>query len=294
MKNFTFLILLLILITTQTIFAQKVVVIGMNHEPPDGFSFVATETLPIGEVIYFTDNEYSDLANTFTFNGAQSGEAVVRFTVTTAFSAGEVVFLNETSADVFTISGSGGTGTATVMSGVFGNRTLRWQQVEMRLYAYSDNDANPTNGIGQIYSVLSTIAGNLPADANPASDYSNSVVVHGFSSLTPNRTEYNPALRNVDVSTVNFTTIANWLNGQTNSNLSTTPFVGVSDPTVSVAASPSAVLEDGATNLVYTFTLSSTATSNVTVNFSVGGTAAFSTDYAQTGATTFGISQEQL
>ncbi len=290
MKNFTFLIILLNLFATQTIFAQKVVVIGMNHETPDGFSFVATEALSVGEIIYFTDNEYSDLVNAFTFNGLPSGEAVIKFTVTTPFSAGDVVFLNETSTDVFTISGSGGTGTAAVMSGVFGNQGFSLASGGDELYAYSDNDADPTNGIGQIYSVLSTIAGNLPADANPASDYSNSVVVQGFSSLTPNRTEYNPALRNVDVGTVNFTSTANWLNGQTNSNLSTTPFVGVSDPDVSVTVSPSAVLEDGVTNMVYTFTLSTTATSNVTVNFTVGGTATFSTDYTQTGATTFGTS----
>ena len=58
-------------------------------------------------------------------------------------------------------------------------------------------------------------------------------------------------------------------------------------PNVSVAVSPASVAEDGSTNLVYTFTRSSTIGSP-TVNFSVGGTATFSSDYAQSGAATFG------
>src|SRR4029078_1005604 len=55
---------------------------------------------------------------------------------------------------------------------------------------------------------------------------------------------------------------------------------------VSVAVSPGAVDEDGATNLVYTFTRSDSAGA-LTVNFSIGGTATFNTDYTQTGAATF-------
>ena len=40
-------------------FSQKVVLVGMNHLSSDGFSFVATENIPEGEFIYFTDNEYN-------------------------------------------------------------------------------------------------------------------------------------------------------------------------------------------------------------------------------------------
>ena len=45
--------------------------------------------------------------------------------------------------------------------------------------------------------------------------------------------------------------------------------------------------EDGAPNLVYTFTRNGVTTGPLTVNFSVGGTATFNTDYTQTGAATF-------
>jgi hypothetical protein len=57
--------------------------------------------------------------------------------------------------------------------------------------------------------------------------------------------------------------------------------------TVTVAVVPSAVAEDGAANLVYAFTRSGTTGSALTVNFSVGGTGTFSTDYTQTGAASF-------
>ena len=62
------------------------------------------------------------------------------------------------------------------------------------------------------------------------------------------------------------------------------------DTAVSVAVSPSSVLEDGATNLVYTFTRTGATTSALTINFSVGGTATFGgggADYTQSGADSF-------
>jgi hypothetical protein len=61
-------------------------------------------------------------------------------------------------------------------------------------------------------------------------------------------------------------------------------------PNVSVAVSPGSVAEDGATNLVYTFTRNGSTANAMTVNFSIGGSANFGTspnDYTQTGAATF-------
>ena len=59
------------------------------------------------------------------------------------------------------------------------------------------------------------------------------------------------------------------------------------DTDVSVAVAPSSVAEDGAANLVYTFTRTGVTTGALTVNFTIGGTATFNTDYTQTGAATF-------
>ncbi|WP_083468781.1 Calx-beta domain-containing protein [Nostoc piscinale] len=61
----------------------------------------------------------------------------------------------------------------------------------------------------------------------------------------------------------------------------------INNPTVSLALSSSSVNEDGSSNLVYTFTRSGSTTNALTVNYSVGGTAIFNSDYSQLGATSF-------
>ncbi len=70
---------------------------------------------------------------------------------------------------------------------------------------------------------------------------------------------------------------------------SNTVTVTVSAPAsvVTVAVAPSSVTEDGASNLVYTFSRTGATTAALTTNFSVGGTATYSSDYTQTGAASF-------
>jgi RHS repeat-associated protein len=58
-------------------------------------------------------------------------------------------------------------------------------------------------------------------------------------------------------------------------------------PTINLVAVPISVVEDGTTNLVYTFTRTGATINALTVNYTVSGTAIFNTDYTQTGATTF-------
>jgi hypothetical protein len=70
-------------------------------------------------------------------------------------------------------------------------------------------------------------------------------------------------------------------------NNSATGTITNDDTDVSIAVAPSAVNEDGATNLVYTFTRTGVTATPLTVNFTIGGTATFNTDYTQTGAATF-------
>ncbi len=66
------------------------------------------------------------------------------------------------------------------------------------------------------------------------------------------------------------------------------------DSEISLAVSPNSVTEDGTPNLVYTFIRTGSTTGALTVNFSVGGTATLTTDYAQTGAATFTASTGTL
>ncbi|HEX5833267.1 MAG TPA: Calx-beta domain-containing protein, partial [Pyrinomonadaceae bacterium] len=70
-------------------------------------------------------------------------------------------------------------------------------------------------------------------------------------------------------------------------NNSATGTITNDDTDVSVAVAPLSVLEDGAPNLVYTFTRAGVTSGPLTVNFNIGGTATFSTDYTQVGAATF-------
>jgi hypothetical protein len=70
----------------------------------------------------------------------------------------------------------------------------------------------------------------------------------------------------------------------------TTPVTGTianDDASVSLAVSPSTVTEDGATNLLYTFTRAGASSNALSVNYTVSGTATFNSDYSQTGATAY-------
>jgi hypothetical protein len=58
-------------------------------------------------------------------------------------------------------------------------------------------------------------------------------------------------------------------------------------PAVTVTMAPSAVAEDGSTSLMYTFARSVVSGSPLMVNFGVGGTATYATDYTATGAAGF-------
>jgi subtilisin family serine protease/Ca2+-binding RTX toxin-like protein len=58
-------------------------------------------------------------------------------------------------------------------------------------------------------------------------------------------------------------------------------------PSISLTVTPEGVIEDGTTNLIYTFTRTGATTTPLTVNYKVAGTATFNTDYTQIGAASF-------
>lgn len=64
---------------------------------------------------------------------------------------------------------------------------------------------------------------------------------------------------------------------------STTPPPPATTPSISLSVAPASVLEDGTTNLVYTFTRSGDTASALTVTFSLAGTASLGTDYTSAG-----------
>jgi hypothetical protein len=288
------LILLFLLFLTSLGYSQKVAVIGMNHVSPDGFSFLVTQDLANGEVIYFTENEYSDAANAF----VDATESVVVFTANSAITKGNVVFVNEISTNTFTVSCTGGGCGSAVLSGLGPFATATDGD---SIYAYTDSDANPANGVTTIYSVMYTGSGeavpvvnggNIPTNENPIFDFPNAIVVDGFSGGQPNRVEFTPTTpARTNVLKVGLENPTNYVYAQTNAALSTLFFTNFSllgaNPTLGITASPASVNENSGTGMVYTFTLSANATSNLTINYTVGGSATFSSDYSQSGAASF-------
>ncbi len=280
------------LINDDTVTITPIVAVtGLNHSTTaDGFSFVALQDITAGTVIYFTENPFD--RTTLTFSGA---EGVMQWTAPAGgLSRGQVVVATETAPNVFTTTcSSGGCGSVSLISGSF---TLATAGEE--LYAYLDTDSSHTNGVTSVQAVLytgSTVVsgGVIPTTQDPSSVYNGAVVVDGFPATAPLRTEYNPTLRGVTVDRANFQNPANWINGGSNSTLSTVPFsniiisTGVANPFASVTVSPSSVVENSGNSMVYTFALSSPATSTTTINFSVSGSATFATDYTASGASSF-------
>jgi len=56
---------------------------------------------------------------------------------------------------------------------------------------------------------------------------------------------------------------------------------------ITLTASPTAVVNTGATNIIFSFTRTGSTANPLTVNFNVGGTATLGTDYTQSGAASF-------
>lgn len=265
-----------------------VAICGINHLPSDGFSFVALDDLVAGTFVYFTEEEFNN--TTLTFN-ALSGEAVLKWTVPAGVQRGDVFVVTEPSGNSFNLTCNSGTcGNINLESGSFEIASLG-----ETFYAYADTDDDPSNGISEIYSAIYTgnfavSGGNIPTIEDPSSVYLQAVVVDGFPATAPSRTEYDPTKRNVTVAQGNFENLSNWIHAQPSAVLSTVPFnniiikTGSANPQVTVAVSPTAVNENSGTALVYTFTLDEVATSDITVNFEVAGTASFTgSDYTAAG-----------
>ena len=138
-------------------------------------------------------------------------------------------------------------------------------------YSTADGTINPANA-GSDYTAITT--GILTIPANSTSGTIN-VSVNGDNTVEPDETFF-----------VNLT-------GVTGASMPDTQALGTiinDDTDVSVAVAPLSSAEDTGSNLVYTFTRTGVTTGPLTVNFSVGGTASFPSDYAQTGAASFSSS----
>ena len=314
MKNFTIslqnkakdflqsITLLLLLLISQSLIAQKVIIIGatMDIGAADEVAFVVNIPLVAGEVVFINDYEYNTTTHKFGDAGAGTTiETIIKYiTPSGGLAKGQVVTINITSQTTLAIDCSSGSncGTATLINPA---GTNGFRSPGESVYAYADSDNDPTNGVTEIYSVfylgdeaqINPTGGTIPAAQNPVADYANAVVIDGFPATAPLRTEFN-GNRAASVSKAILQNTSNYAKGASSAiHLDKTAFTSLNlvgaNPILTMAVSPSSVTENGASNLVYTFTLSANATSNITVNFSVGGTATFDTDYTKTNAGSF-------
>ncbi|WP_013334240.1 Calx-beta domain-containing protein [Gloeothece verrucosa] len=80
---------------------------------------------------------------------------------------------------------------------------------------------------------------------------------------------------------------ANYTVGTTSAVTGTILNDDVSLPNITLTVNPTSVNEDGTTNLIYTFTRTGSTANALTVNFGVGGSATFNSDYTSSGAASF-------
>ncbi|WP_367389991.1 T9SS type A sorting domain-containing protein [Lewinella sp. LCG006] len=239
MKLFTFtnsimqrsaaLVVILMLITSISLQAQtpKVAFVGVTRtSSPDGFSFVAGEAIAEGTVIYFTDEEWRSTCGAFHFDNlcelVDDGEPYMIYTSPTGgLAAGDVVFVSETSTDVLTVTGAGGT----ISLGGNGGFSLSASDV---LFAFdTSNPVDPLDNVSAIYAALNltdVFDGSDLIGDDPRADFPNAVVTI----LNASDGEYNPSLRSNPADAMAIMNLANWniQNPAANLALSTVPFTG--------------------------------------------------------------------
>ena len=95
------LLFIFLCISIYNLEAQKIAIIGYKglETTEDGASLLALEDLNIGEVYYFTDNNYNNPTNKFIYDvdggGSPLKEGVVKITITAKITKGNVIFIKE-------------------------------------------------------------------------------------------------------------------------------------------------------------------------------------------------------
>ncbi|MEA5578075.1 Calx-beta domain-containing protein [Anabaena sp. UHCC 0451] len=129
--------------------------------------------------------------------------------------------------------------------------------------------------------------------ATQSSDYNGTPIVVSFNSGQTSQTVTIPIINDTQIEgneTVNLT-LSNPTGGATLGTQTTATLTIIDNdnllPNITLTVNPTTVIEDGTPNLVYTFTRTGATTNALTVNYNVGGTATFNTDYTPIGSSSF-------
>jgi hypothetical protein len=153
---------------TPTTEAQSVAITGWDSTVGDEFSFVLLRDFTAGEIIYFTEDEYVDASNTFSFS-----EGHISYTIPAGgLSKNEVITITETSPNTFSV-GCGVGGTAIIVG------SATWSTVgSEEIYAYSASNAStPWNSVSEIHCFLWTGISAYGTGQEPVNDYPNVIKI---------------------------------------------------------------------------------------------------------------------
>lgn len=188
----------------------------------DEFAFVALTNIPNGTVIFFTNYDWDNTVGIFPTTAADEG--TLQFTSTAVIPIGTVVHVVETSANTYTVTGSG---TAVHVSGT-------WAAVSADPhYAFAaSNPAAPLTTATEIYAYMDTdpdTAGGGVKDPRIGFNASPNAVVLDFIGVQPVGTDF---IR--DRSTAGLGNLTNPVNFSTTSGtgdviVDLTPFTGIAN-----------------------------------------------------------------
>lgn len=210
--------LLVIGLTATAVDAQLVAVSGKDSNPPDEFAFVALSNIPNTTQIFFSNQEWDNTTGQF----LSDGEGTIVFTATALISQGTVTRIEETASNTFAVTGSG------TVALVVGSSDWSPTAADPHYAFTASNSASPTTTVTEIYALVFTVTGGMPASADPTTGTNNSpnAVVASFS------TQYTGVDFNGDRSTATVNDLKNTANyttaiGPTNLTLDLTSFSAV-------------------------------------------------------------------
>ncbi|MEQ8706255.1 MAG: PQQ-binding-like beta-propeller repeat protein [Phaeodactylibacter sp.] len=208
--------LFFLILPSTNLSAQDVAFCGWDGVGGDEFTFVLLRDHTAGEIIYFTEEDYSDVAN-----GFDDGEGHLAYTVPAGgLTENTVIQITETGVDAYTVTG-GGTAVHVVGTG-------NWSFSESdELYAYSsDTPDAPWGDVDEMhcFAYFQNLSLSSQPDQDPSSDFPNCIILD-FSPSPGNGTyNFNDPSR-VNTTLADLQNPANWTNsGITDITLSTTNF----------------------------------------------------------------------
>jgi CSLREA domain-containing protein len=240
-----------------------------------------------------TDNDYSAVNGTLTWANGDATDRNIPITV-----KGDAKFEPDETVNIKLVNAMGGAtiaGTNPVTLTITNDDSV--PTISIDNVTHPEGNSSTTS---YDFTVSLSHPSYLPITVDYATVNDSATAPSDFTSVTTTQLTFNPGettkpvtvLVNGDLSVEPDEQFFVDLSSETNATIADNRGVGTiinDDTDVTVAVSTSSAAEDGATNLVYTFTRNPLTSGPITVNFSVGGTATLAdNDYTQTGAATFG------